>query len=112
MSKTIQKNSSTNKENKQFKNNNHNPNIATFLSILLAGLGQLYNKRYLKGVTFIILEIAFIVTCGDFINLGLWGIRTLGTIPGTDHSIFLLVYGIISIILLIFVVVFYVYNVL
>ncbi|GAE32923.1 carbohydrate ABC transporter permease [Alkalihalobacillus hemicellulosilyticus] len=90
---------------------NHNPKIALILSLLFAGLGQLYNKRYVKGIAFIILELAFIVTFKDFIHLGLWGISTLGTIPGTDHSIFLLVYGLVSIILLAFVITFYVFNV-
>ncbi len=82
------------------------------LSILLAGLGQIYNKRYIKGISFIILEIAFIVATFDFLWLGLWGIITLGTIPGVDHSIFLLVYGIVALILLAFAVTFYVFNVL
>lgn len=91
--------------------NKHNPTVATILSILFAGLGQLYNKRYIKGISFIIVEIAFIVTSLDFINLGLWGIRTLGTIPGEDHSIYLLVYGIVSILLLLIVGTLYVFNV-
>src|SRR5690625_621290 len=90
----------------------HNPTIAMVLSILFAGLGQLYNKRFLKGITFMIVELAFIITCLDFINLGLWGIRTLGTIPGVDHSIYLLVYGIVSIILLVIVGTLYYFNVL
>lgn len=89
----------------------HNPTIAMVLSILFAGIGQLYNKRFLKGITFMIVELAFIITCLDFINLGLWGIRTLGTIPGVDHSIYLLVYGIVSIILLVIVGTLYYFNV-
>lgn len=89
----------------------HNPKIAMILSIVFAGLGQLYNKRYVKGISFIIFEIAFIVCFGSFINLGIWGITTLGTIPGTDHSIYLLVYGILSVILIVFVIAFYVFNV-
>ena len=93
------------------KNKAHNPKIAMILSILFAGLGQVYNKRYVKGISFIVLEIAFIVCFGSFINLGLWGIKTLGTIPGTDHSIYLLVYGILSILLIAFAIVFYVLNV-
>ncbi|MFD2655046.1 carbohydrate ABC transporter permease [Gracilibacillus thailandensis] len=97
--------------NFQDKKNNHNPNIATILSLIFAGLGQLYNKRFLKGLILILLEVSFIITCADFINLGLWGIRTLGTMPGVDHSIFLLVYGLISLILIVFAIIFYVLNV-
>src|SRR5690625_5702745 len=77
---------------------NHNPNIATVLSIIFAGLGQLYNRRFLKGFIFILLEIATLITFLDSINYGIWGLRTLGTIPGTDHSIRLLVFGVLAII--------------
>src|SRR5699024_916932 len=89
----------------------HDPKIATILSIIFAGLGQIYNKRYLKGSILIVLEIAFLITCTNFINLGLWGLRTLGTIPGEDLSIFLLVYVLISLLLITFAVAFYVLNV-
>jgi arabinogalactan oligomer/maltooligosaccharide transport system permease protein len=78
----------------------HRPWLAVALSVLFAGLGQLYNRSYFKGIALIVLEIAFIVTFKDFIGLGLWGIATLGTIPRVDHSIFLLVYGLLSLILL------------
>ena len=109
----LQENSpNPNPEKKSMFRKQHNPKVAMFLSILFAGLGQIYNKRYLKGISFIIIEIAFIITCGDFIGLGLWGIATLGTIAGVDHSIFLLVYGIVSIILLAFIIGFYILNVL
>lgn len=99
------------KGNNQKKQHNPNPTVAMVLSILFAGLGQIYNKRYLKGISFAIFEILFLITFGDFIGLGIWGITTLGEIPGLDHSIFLLVYGLLSIILLAFAAVFYVFNV-
>lgn len=102
----------TQKRQPNVENNKvHNPKTAMILSIIFAGLGQLYNKRYIKGISFIVLEIAFVVCFGSFINLGIWGITTLGTIPGTDHSIYLLVYGILSIILIVFAIGFYVLNV-
>src|SRR5690625_545704 len=81
------------------------------LSILFAGLGQLYNKRYLKGTIFIIIEVAFLVTMLESLNYGLWGLRTLGTIPGTDHSIRLLVFGVLSLIMTFFAITLYVFNV-
>ncbi|WP_440894747.1 ABC transporter permease subunit [Amphibacillus sp. Q70] len=89
----------------------HNPKTAFILSFIFAGLGQIYNRRILKGICFIILEIAFLLTLWDFIGLGLWGIITLGTIPVVDHSVFLLVYGLISIIIIGFAIVFYVFNI-
>ncbi|RDI47803.1 carbohydrate ABC transporter permease [Falsibacillus pallidus] len=93
------------------KKKGHNPTLAMILSILLAGLGQLYNRRFIKGIIFIILEVSFILTLGNFINYGLWGIRTLGTIPMVDHSIFLIIYGLVSIIILAFAITIYIYNV-
>lgn len=91
--------------------NRRNPTVAMILSILFAGLGQMYNKRYLKGITFIVIELAFLITMVDSLNYGLWGLRTLGTIPGTDHSIRLLVFGVLSLIMIIFTLALYVFNV-
>ncbi|CAM4135863.1 sugar ABC transporter permease [Lederbergia lenta] len=88
----------------------HNPKLAMVLSIIFAGLGQLYNRRWIKGIIFIVAEIAFIVTLGSFVNEGIWGLRTLGTIPGEHHSIFLLIFGLISLIILGFTIALYVYN--
>lgn len=90
----------------------HNPTLAMLLSIVFAGFGQLYNRRYLKGVIFIIIETSFLITVLPWLNYGLWGLRTLGTIPGTDHSIRLLVFGVLSLIALIILGTLYVFNVL
>src|SRR5699024_5265714 len=98
--------------NKISQKKQHNPKVAMILSILFAGLGQLYNRRFLKGFIFIILEVTFLVTLVDSINYGLWGLRTLGTIPGTDHSIRLLVFGVLSLIGLVIVIALYIFNVL
>ncbi|RCW77153.1 carbohydrate ABC transporter permease [Saliterribacillus persicus] len=96
------------------KNNNfkkHNPNLATFLSIILAGLGQIYNQRFLKGSIFIVIELAVLITLLDSINFGLWGLRTLGTIPGEDHSIQLLVFGVLALILAVILAALYAFNI-
>jgi arabinogalactan oligomer/maltooligosaccharide transport system permease protein len=90
----------------------HNPTTAMILSIIFAGLGQLYNRRYVKGILFIIIEAAFLITLSYPINIGLWGIITLGTIPSIDNSIQLLIYGLLTLILLFFTIVLYVVNVL
>ncbi|MGN8771959.1 ABC transporter permease subunit [Paenibacillus barengoltzii] len=89
----------------------HRPWLAMVLSILFAGLGQLYNRSYIKGIILILIELAFIITFSDFIGLGLWGIVTLGTIPKVEHSIFLLVYGLLSLLMLGIAAVIYVLNV-
>jgi arabinogalactan oligomer / maltooligosaccharide transport system permease protein len=75
--------------------------IAVGLSII-PGLGQMYNKQFIKGIAFLILTLSFIVAFKDFLNIGLWGLVTLGEKLPRDNSIFLLVYGIISVILLLF----------
>ncbi|PAE14504.1 hypothetical protein CHH91_19115, partial [Virgibacillus sp. 7505] len=56
---------------------NH-PKRALCLSII-PGLGQLYNRRYGKGSVFFILFAAFIIVFYDILNIGYWGILTLGT---------------------------------
>lgn len=89
----------------------HNPTLAMILSILFAGLGQLYNRRYAKGIAFIIIEASFLITFWNFLSWGYWGIFTLGEIPKVDHSIFLLIQGLISIIITIFAAALYYLNV-
>ncbi|AGC67974.1 putative arabinogalactan oligomer transport system permease protein GanP [Thermoclostridium stercorarium subsp. stercorarium DSM 8532] len=82
---------------------------ACLLSILFMGLGQIYNRQFIKGILFALIEIIFIFRLLPFIRYGLWGIYTLGETPQAfvdgkivqgDHSIFLMVYGIISIVLI------------
>jgi arabinogalactan oligomer/maltooligosaccharide transport system permease protein len=82
---------------------------ALILSII-PGLGQIYNKQTLKGVSFLVLSAAFIYVFIDLLNIGLWGLVTLGEIPQIDHSVFLLVYGILAIIVLVFGLGFYLFN--
>lgn len=77
---------------------------------IIPGLGQLYNKQFLKGASFLIMSAAFIYVFYDLLNLGLWGLVTLGEIPFEDHSIFLLVYGILALIVLVFGIGFYLFN--
>ena len=83
--------------------------IATALSII-PGLGQLYNKQYLKGIAFLILTGAFFGVFADLLNMGLWGIFTLGEQTPRDHSIFLMVEGILAVIVLLFGIGFYLFN--
>jgi arabinogalactan oligomer / maltooligosaccharide transport system permease protein len=82
---------------------------ALILSII-PGLGQLYNKQFLKGLFLLIMSAAFFYVFKDLLNIGLWGLVTLGEIPFTDHSIFLLVYGILALIVLVFGIGFYLFN--
>ncbi|WP_246367156.1 carbohydrate ABC transporter permease [Paraliobacillus salinarum] len=84
-------------------------NRATLLSII-PGLGQLYNKRFLKGILLMVVTISFLITTWNYIDIGIWGLFTLGTIPREHHSIQLLIQGFISLIILAFGIAIYVYN--
>ncbi|RCW77177.1 sugar ABC transporter permease [Saliterribacillus persicus] len=84
-------------------------NIATLLSII-PGLGQIYNRRFIKGILLLVVTISFLLAFWDFIDIGIWGIFTLGTIPRDHHSIQLLIQGLISVIVLGFGLAIYAYN--
>lgn len=94
-------------EKKSYQTNHRR--IATALSII-PGLGQLYNKQYLKGIAFLILTGAFFGVFRDLLNMGLWGLFTLGEQTPRDHSIFLMVEGILALIVVIFGIGFYLFN--
>lgn len=83
--------------------------VATTLSIL-PGIGQFYNKQIVKGLVFLIGAIAFGVAFADLLNMGFWGLFTLGTEVPRDNSIFLLAEGIIAIIVTAFGVALYYIN--
>lgn len=86
-------------------------NIATILSVLFPGFGQFYNRRFLKGFIFLVLAISFLATTWDYIDIGLWGLFTLGSIPQKHHSVQLLLQGLIALIVLCFGIGFYVFNI-
>ncbi|GEL07942.1 sugar ABC transporter permease [Salisediminibacterium halotolerans] len=79
----------------------HNSALAAGLSII-PGLGQVYNKRYIKGTILFILFAAFIIALFDFLATGLQGLVTLGETPREDDSRVFLSNGILSVILLTF----------
>ncbi|WP_225743013.1 sugar ABC transporter permease [Marinilactibacillus sp. Marseille-P9653] len=85
-------------------------NKAALLS-LVPGLGQLYNRQWLKGAMFLVLTIAFGFVFADLLNIGLWGIVTLGTEVPRDNSVFLLAQGILAVIVVAFGIAFYGFNI-
>ncbi|MFC0272029.1 carbohydrate ABC transporter permease [Metabacillus herbersteinensis] len=91
-------------------NRSNHRKVASALSII-PGLGQLYNRQFLKGGILLVLAASFLYVFWDLIDIGLWGIATLGTKTPRDHSIFLLVYGILAVIILIFGIAFYLFNI-
>lgn len=83
------------------ENLDHSPKKAMLLSII-PGMGQIYNKRKLKGLAIFILFAAFAVVSLEFIASGLQGLVTLGTEPRVDDSRVFLVEGILALIIAIF----------
>lgn len=83
--------------------------IALLLSIL-PGFGQFYNKQWIKGLLFLGFGISFFLVFGDLLNMGFWGLATLGTEVPRDNSIFLLAEGLIAVIVTIFGLAFYYVN--
>lgn len=89
------------------------------------GLGQLYNRQYVKGLSFLVFYVLAIVYAIKNLYHGLWGIITLGEtkqklvlvgkvyqkIPG-DHSIFLMIEGLITIFVVLLTVYFLIMNIL
>ncbi|WP_170008443.1 carbohydrate ABC transporter permease [Bacillus fonticola] len=71
--------------------------IALLLSII-PGMGQLYNRQWVKGLLFLSIGGAFFAVFGDMLNMGFWGLFTLGTEVPRDNSVFLLAEGIIAVI--------------
>jgi len=102
------------------KKTNHRT-IAALMSII-PGVGQLYNKQFLKGATFFVVVLSYFLVNFELFFKGagngpgdrgaIWGLITLGEVPGVrgDHSIFLMVEGIIALILLVFGITIYVWN--
>lgn len=78
---------------------------------LLPGGGQFYNKQWLKGLLYLIVTVSFAFAFGDLLNMGLWGIITLGEQIPRDNSVFLLAEGILAIIILFFGVTLYLLNI-
>jgi arabinogalactan oligomer/maltooligosaccharide transport system permease protein len=97
-----------------------NAKLAAFLSALWMGLGQIYNKQYVKGLSFIALQLYLIIFWSLPFRWAMWGLTTLGETPMQrkgfkvvqgDHSIFLLIEGIIFLIAFLLFVWFYYLNI-
>jgi arabinogalactan oligomer/maltooligosaccharide transport system permease protein len=101
----------------------HSPQ-ATVLSLLFMGLGQIYNRQYVKGLLFASTELLFIYWIITRLAQSVTGLFTLGSTPRTmvkvgkaftmiegDHSIFLMVQGLISLIFVLLFVFMYVLNI-
>lgn len=91
-----------------------NSKKAALYSALFMGLGQFYNRDWIKGLCFFLIEIITLISIAlNIIPHAIWGLITLGEVAGprNDHSIALMINGIITVILLTFVIIIYIYNI-
>ena len=112
------------------------PIIPGIASAIIWGLGQLINKQYIKAVFFFLIQVLIITIelitgnyfsggfiireNGGFFVKGIWGLITLGTTPRKmtlvgitdgDHSVILMIKGIIvALVALIFIAI-YIWNI-
>ncbi|MEN2466203.1 ABC transporter permease subunit [Ornithinibacillus sp. JPR2-1] len=82
---------------------------ATLLSII-PGIGQMYNKQMFKGIAFLAIFVLFILEMINFGAEAIVGLVTLGSTPGTDHSLFMLIEGSLQLLILLLFILFYVIN--
>ena len=78
---------------------------------IIPGFGQFFNKQYIKGIIFLVLTISFFIAFADMLNIGFWGLFTLGEIPQLDHSIILLIDGILTLIITVIGLGIYAFNI-
>ncbi|WP_276357483.1 carbohydrate ABC transporter permease [Cohnella caldifontis] len=97
---------------------------AGWLSALCAGLGQWYNRQYAKGLLLVLIHAAGIYLIAAKLSPYLKGLYTLGTkgqhlekvgkiskmVPG-DHSIFMMIHGVMAALVAVLFVVIYILNI-
>ncbi|MCF6094271.1 sugar ABC transporter permease [Microaerobacter geothermalis] len=82
--------------------------VGALLSLLFMGLGQLYHRQFAKGIFLLLLEAYVLIFWSLPFQWAMWGLTTLGETPQIrkagrivypgDHSIFLMIEGIIYLI--------------
>lgn len=98
--------------------------IAAILSALIMGLGQMYNRQWAKGIIFLIAELVSVYLIVTSLANNIWGLITLGdqpsrmekvgrlyqNVPG-DHSIFMMIYGLVALLYIALLLCFYIANI-
>ncbi len=79
---------------------------ATWLSVI-PGFGQFYNQQTLKGILFLGLLLLFFIEMVVFGAGAIEGFITLGTTPREDHSLFLLIEGVLQLLIMVVFLIFY-----
>lgn len=88
------------------KDQKKNPKKSALLSII-PGMGQFYNGQKVKGGIFLTLFILFVIEMICFGGAALMGLVTLGTTPGVDNSMFMMVQGTLQLLVTIIFIFFY-----
>jgi len=69
-------------------------------SAAVAGLGYVLQKNFVKGFAYMAIELAFVLLFVFWGGDAIGGFATLGSVPMKDHSLVLMVYGILAVIVL------------
>jgi len=85
--------------------------IAAVLSTIFMGVGQLYNRQWIKGFLYGLVNYFIVLNSIPFLLHNLRGLITLGDTPMKDHSLFMLVYGVLSVLLTLIVIGIYLFNI-
>ncbi|MEZ3606780.1 maltodextrin ABC transporter permease MdxF [Bacillus subtilis] len=83
---------------------------AGLLSII-PGLGQIANQQLSKGLLFLTITGLFAFELCVFGIQALTGLMTLGSVPGEDHSLFMLIEGTLQLIVTVIFLMFYIFNI-
>lgn len=83
---------------------------AGLLSII-PGLGQIANQQLSKGLLFLVITGLFAFELCVFGIQALTGLMTLGSVPGEDHSLFMLIEGTLQLIVTMIFLMFYIFNI-
>ncbi|MCY7767619.1 maltodextrin ABC transporter permease MdxF [Bacillus inaquosorum] len=83
---------------------------AGLLSII-PGLGQIVNQQFSKGILFLVITGLFALELSVFGIQALTGLMTLGSVPGEDHSLFMLIEGTLQLIVTLIFLMFYIFNI-
>jgi len=98
--------------------------IAAIMSALIMGLGQLYNRQYIKGILMLACYVFGVYTAITKLPHAFWGVVTLGETETQlkkvgklykqvmgDHSIYLMIEGLITIFIMIVLIWLYVLSI-
>ncbi|KUP29250.1 maltodextrin ABC transporter permease MdxF [Bacillus halotolerans] len=83
---------------------------AGLLSVI-PGLGQMANQQFSKGILFLAITGLFVFELCIFGIQALTGLMTLGSVPGEDHSLFMLIEGTLQLIVTVIFLMFYIFNI-